>query len=273
MKAVRTMKLLVAGLALAGLAGCAGMSNYEKPQLMLVDPSAVPKEKWSDALVMFTDQMGIPSMQDTTVDSSHGASGGLIGVSQSVNGVDMGLISGSLGAGAAFSLLASGPSKPMLVAQQIAFWVPADQAANAAEASQIVAEKWAEVRRNVLQGRREVKVEDVAITAYPFGHPKWYGSTREEFRNIRPPFEGEARLQTVGTTEGMFYGPIFVERGDSEYTDMAGSKLSPEALLDAYATYLPTTAMLYEPGFNVPKGYIPAYVIWNRTKYFFQAKP
>lgn len=273
MKAVRTMKLLIAGLALAGLAGCAGMSNYEKPQLMLVDPSSVPKEKWSDALVMFTDQMGIPSMQDTTVDSSHGASGGLIGVSQSVNGVDMGLISGSLGAGAAFSLLASGPSKPMLVAQQIAFWVPADQAANAAEASQIVAEQWAEVRRNVLQGRREVKVEDVAITAYPFGHPKWYGSVQEELNNVRPPFEGEARLQTVGTTEGMFYGPIFVERGQSRATDQAGSKLSKREMLDAYSQFLPTTAMLYEPGFNVEKGYLPAFIIWNGQKYFFQSKP
>lgn len=272
MKAVQTMKLLVASLALAGLAGCAGMSNYEKPELMLVDPSAVPKEKWSDALVMFTDQMGIPAMQDTTTDSTHGASGGLIGVSQSVNGVEMGLVSGSLAAGAAFSLLASGPSKPMIVAQQIAFWVPAEQASSASEASAIVAEQWAEVRRSVLQGRREVNVGDVSITAYPFGHPKWYGSMREELHNVRPPFEGEARLQTVGTTEGMFYGPIFVERGQSRAADQAGTGLSKSEMLAAYSQFLPETAMLYEPGFNAPKGYRPAFIIWNGQKFFFQAK-
>jgi hypothetical protein len=112
-----------------------------------------------------------------------------------------------------------------------------------------------------------------ALTAYPIQHPRWYGNIKEELHNIRPPFEADARLQTVGDTEGMFYGPIFITPGMAEARDYGGTKLSHEELMAEYAKHIPKTAMLCEPGNGTRTMYAPALLYWNGQAYKFQAKP
>jgi hypothetical protein len=254
------------------LSGCSAM-RVEVPTVALIDPASTPREHWSDALVMLTDQMGIPSMADSTVNSDTGSAGSLIGKEQAFQYSDVGFVTGSNAIGVAGLLLGSTPPNPMLRRRQIAFWVPADEADNAEEASRIVAENWAVVRETILQGRRPVAVDDVAISAYPIQHPRWYGNPIEEIHNVRPPFVGEPRLQTVGDTEGVFYGPIFITPGLAEARDRAGSKLSHRDLMAEYAKYIPKTAMLYEPGNGSRTMYEQALLYWNGQAFPFQAKP
>lgn len=272
MDARKSVKGIIAVFALVGLAGCSSTGGTDRPQVVLADPASVPKEKWSDALVMFTYQMGIYGMQDATHDSTHAAAAGLIDNTRRSNGAEMGVLAQSVATGALFSMLDSGPSNPMIRNTQIAFWVPASQAKNAQEAANIVANTWADIRREVVAGRREVKVDAVTISAYPIGHPKAFGSIRAELNNERPPFKGEARMQRIGSQEGMFYGPIFVHRGSAEYTDMAATKLSSRELVRVYAAHLPNNAMIYEPGRPEPKVYEPSVLIHDGEVMYFKVK-
>ncbi len=267
-----TLKGTIAVLALAGLVGCASTGGSDRPQVTLADPTSVPKENWSDALEMFTNQMGIYGMQDATQDSTHAAAAGLIDNTRHLNGVEMGVLAQSVATGALFFMLDSGPSNPMIRNTQIAFWVPASQAGSAQEAADIVANTWADIRREVVAGRREVKVDAVTISGYPIGHPKAFGSIKEELHNERPPFEGEARMQRIGNQEGMFYGPIFVHRGSAAHTDTAATKLTTRDLVRVYAKHLPETAMIYHPGRPEPKVYDPAVLIYNGKEMTFKAK-
>lgn len=273
MKFLQTLKLTAASLAIASVVGCATTGGSDRPQVTLVDPATVPKENWSDALVMFNNQMGIYGMQDASADSTHGTAAGLVNDSlRQGYGAEMGVLAQSVAAGALFFVLDSGPANRMISRLQIAYWVPAEDVSSAEEASQVVAKQWTAVRKNVLAGRREVNQDQIAVSGYPISHPKAFGSIKQELNNERPPFAEGAKQQRVGGKEGLFYGPIFVHPGSTFNMDVGATRQSAKSLIEQYASHMPDTAMIYYPGESAPKIYEPAFVVNGQQKHTFKVE-
>lgn len=275
MKITLSIRLAAVSLAMVTAVGCATTDRSTLPQVTLADPATVPKEKWSDALKMFNNQMGIYGMQDSTADSSHGAAAGLVNDAQRKGyGAEMGALAQSVAAGALFFVLDSGPANRMISRPQIAFWVPRSEASSPEAASAIVAERWTAIRKQVLAGRRKVSRDQISVSGYPLSHPKAFGSVIEELKNRRPPFAENVKRQTVGSVEGEYYGPIFVHPGSTLLLDHGATDAgSLVTLLKRYAAYMPPESMLYYPGESAPKIYGPAFIMTSEGKYLFQAKP
>lgn len=272
MNFLQTLKLTAASLAIASVVGCASTGGADRPQVTLVDPATVPQENWSDALVMFNNQMGIYGMRDASADSTHGTAAGLVNESlRQGYGAEMGVLAQSVAAGALFFVLDSGPANRMISRPQIAFWMPATEASTPEAASEIVAEKWTEIREKVLAGRRKVTRDQISVSGYPISHPKAFGSVMEELKNERPPFTDGAKRQTIAGVEGDFYGPIFVHPDSTLLLDQGATDAgSLVALLERYAAHMPATSMLYYQGESAPKIYKPAFVITRQQKHTFK---
>ena len=272
----RTIKLLGAAFALLTLVGCAiPSSGIMRPEgLAVVHRDSVPKEKWSDALVMATDQMGLNRMMDAAPGSLYGSSYGLVheaSARRTTSGTDVFLLTGSLGLGALSSLTTDG-SDPKMQVTQIAYWVPADQVSSPQEAITWVEEQWYNNQVAFYNGANSRPLRRDPTSRYPIHHGSMYESLTDMVKEVnRAQYEAPASVQTVGDVTGEFYGPIFVDYGDALFFNKPSSETYSD-FLQRFAPYLSDTAMVYSPGHNIPKGYTEAFILHKGKKYTFVAK-
>lgn len=282
----KTICLAALATLIGGLVGCAAPgSGLKRPEnLTLVNPATTPKEQWSDALVMMTEQMGIPGMMDAAPGSAMGSGGELVNQvnerSHENVGLEIAALSGSIGAGMAFGILQSPRGNRMIVLPQIAYWVPADLVSSPEEAAAWVLNDWGRVRLNAVRGtKREAKIGKTGedkTTGLPRNHPSQFPSLNDARKRNYRPFQAEAREQVVGQIRGTFYGPIFVAPGGAGIElilDKQGLDLPTEGeMMDLYGRYLPDTAMIYYQGVPHPKGYEPGFVLHQGQRHYFIAK-
>lgn len=279
MKVIKAVKLAMVGLTLVGMVGCAGPgSGLKRPDnLTLIDPATTPKEQWSDALVMMTDQMGIPGMMDAVPGSVMGSCGRCVNevterVGGTIGGIDMGVISGSLGAGLAFGVLNTPRGNLMLMTNQIAYWVPADIVDSPDEAVEWVRNNWREAWLKATNGTK--KVGNDVVRGLPINHPSSYATLNDARLGNTRPFTAEAREQVVGNVKGNFYGPIFIAPHYGAEWDRGTLKLpTTSEMIDVYGKYLPDTAMIYYRGIPFRKGFEPAFIMHQGKRHYFIAKP
>lgn len=272
----KSIKLIGAGVVLIGLVGCAapgsGMSRPDN--LTLIDSASVPKENWSDALVMMNDQMGIAGMHDATPGAAMGSGGSFVNqvAARNQNGFEMGIMTGSLAIGGLFSLLESDGSNRMIGQPQVAYWVPADAVSSSEEAAEWARQNWLNIRKEVLSGTRRVP-EESDSARYPMGHPSQFPTLRDaNMRNYRP-FVAEPKVQTVGNDTSEYYGPIFISTRYYLQADRSALGLdSVGDVLKLYGDSLPDTAMLYYQGIPFLKGYEPGFIIHQGQVSYFISK-
>lgn len=255
------IKTGLAVAALAVLSGCAGQTTQKEtaPTVPEVEytyntPKDTPREQWSTAMLVSHELMGIPGVKDAVAPAP-----GTPGYSQRISGADalsvsaLGVLSptthisggGSLALGTGMFLLGGGPTEIAGIAQ-LAFWVPADMADNAADASKIAASTWAEIRTRV--GKKPIPSQP-KTSAYPTNHKLSHASLKDIVTSTPAPFEGDAKHFEVGNLDGKFYGPIFIYRLTGQlHFDHVRSKLSWPELLQVYADELPDWAALYFHG-------------------------
>lgn len=245
-------------------------------------PEDTPREQWSTALLVAHELMGIWGLKDVVapepvVDRSSGTQAwngtdslatGVLGAVSPTTQVSAG---SSLALGAGLFMLSGGSVGPRGISQ-VAFWVPAELAGNAEEASQVAAKTWTEVRQRIT-GRNE-RLESVKTAAYPTNHPQNYATPKDNFMTNPTPFEGVAKKVAVAGLEGEFYGPIFINLASQNMgNDARHAKLALPELLVRYAEELPEWAALYHIAVAHKKHAMPMTVVFKNQTHYFVAPP
>lgn len=276
--------LVVATMAV--LSGCASQVTQKQAapavEYTFNSPEDTPREQWSTALLVAHELMGISGLKDVVApEPVVGRSSG----TQTWNGTDS-LATGVLGAvsptthvsagsslalGAGLSMLSGGSVGPRGISQ-VAFWVPAELAGNAEEASQVAARTWTEARQRIT-GRHE-RLESVKTGAYPSNHPKNYATPKDTFMNNPTPFEGVAKKVAVAGLNGEFYGPIFIDRVSINVAnDSMYAKLTRPELLARYAEELPEWTAIYFHASAYKEHAMPMTVVFKNQTHYFVAPP
>lgn len=285
-------KVVVTVAALAVLSGCAGKTTQKQaaaaPEVEYTfnSPADTPREQWSTALLVTHELMGIAGLKDVVAPEPAAD----VAVTRNWNGVDslatgaLGVVSptthvsagGGLAIGAGLFLLSGSNPGPMR-ALQVAFWVPAELAANADEANQVAAQTWADAKTQVT-GRNQ-RVDYVTTAAYPINHGKKHDSLKNIALRRPIPFEGAAKRMKVDGLAGEFYGPIFIDRNLGLLPRLSYRENSDGLLiirkradrLQEFADVLPAWASIYVPPLIAARMTSPATVVFNNQLHYFVA--
>ncbi|WP_455232231.1 hypothetical protein [Geopseudomonas aromaticivorans] len=184
-------------LAIATAAGCASSPSQptsqakERPMVQLQDPDQTPREKWSHAMVILREGMGIQGQKDIPkelIDSeaakaiqkaatynraavlpAGGTVTGIAGYASPPTGLSSG---GALGAGLALGFLTSYQPQGPAMHEQLVAWVPESEAANMDEAIQVALDTFYAAHDKALADPEKRKV-------IPSKYPKGYDPTEK----------------------------------------------------------------------------------------------
>lgn len=266
--------------ALAALAGCA--ASPKAAEVQLPDPKTVPREKWSDAMIVLS-AMGIDGQRDIpkelagqvpgTIDHGSNPTGssadlamGAVGFASPPTGFSSG---GALGMGIGLFLLGGGGAQQVGITQ-IAAWVPAELASSPEEAARIVAVEW-DKARNAL-GKGNVSKVKTVTAKYP------HGTVRNEYATVadsylrRPvqPDQPSHQAPLLVSAKNAF-GPIFI-LPDQVAVDASKNGLEKPEQMRAVANYLPEWFFLYYPGLKERNRMVPAVIYTKNKTMFFVGK-
>ncbi|GAB3472876.1 hypothetical protein [Azotobacter salinestris] len=163
-------RLLCSALATVLLAGCAS-KEPSAPQITLQDPEQTPREKWSEAMKILHDDLGIKGMKDVPVETAR-QYGLIAGVSEPVRGNQGSM--GDLafgGVGAALFLIPTGQVMGPNQHDQASAWVPVEKAGNMVEAIQIAIDVWNKARARAFADPTTLYVKPSAL---PDNSPEQY---------------------------------------------------------------------------------------------------
>lgn len=245
-------------LAIAMLTGCAGApsgaSAAPEVQYTYQDPDTVEREQWSQAMVIAREGLGLYGLMDVV--APEGVSVSPNGQA-SFNGVDS-LATGALGAASSTTHMSSGASlalgaglfllgggaSPTTAFSQLAFWVPADMASNAEEASLIAAQTYQEMRNKAFNPPRN---NDLRATGkYLRGDSRAFANPKDRIQRRPVKFDGEAKKVEFGNLSEMFYGPIYIPLfGQDLYTDQRNNKIDWDELMGRMLSHMPTWSAAY----------------------------
>ena len=289
--------LLALAIAATGCASKASDSQRSEaaesePVAQFQEPSQVPREKWSDAMIILHDDMGIVGQRDIPLEQVNNQAfiaaqrnarinGGVIpaggatlaatGYAAPPTGFSAG---GAAGMSLALGFLTTPPASGPAQRGQIAAWVPATSAASMEEAIEIATRAYKKARITAF-----AKVGDLDLPAsrYPLGSSpsKMYPRFVDVVSNnpVRPaggPVDAPSFLP-----EGKYYGPIFFARHDVQMrVDETRNGLDEPATAAALSSALPEWFAVYTAGRPMvrgSKGEPPA--IYNRGEaYYFVSK-
>lgn len=248
-------------LAMAVLAGCAGgpsgASVAPEVQYTYQDPETVPREQWSQAMVIAREGLGLHGLVDAVAPDGvtvsprgqanfNGADNlatGVLGAASPSTHISGGA---SLALGAGLFLLGGGTSPPTAFSQ-IAFWVPADMVSNAEEASLVAAKTYQEMRHKAFNPPSN---NDLRATAkYPRGHRNAYATPMDNFHKRPVPFDGEAEYAQFGEISGEFFGPIYITFFQQDvFVDGRRNKLERSEVMERLADVMPEWSAAYLSG-------------------------
>jgi len=238
-------RLLCAALATALLVGCAS-KEPQGPQITLQDPEQTPRERWSDAMRILRDDLGIKGMKDVPVETAR-QYGLIAGVSEPArgNGGSMGDLAFG-GIGAALFLIPTGQSLGSWQIEQAAAWIPVGKASNMDEAIQVAMKTWDEARSRAFKEPTTIKVEPSAL---PDNSPGQYASPKDRFmENPIPPSGGPVDRPSFAPA-GKYYGPIFISNFHRQLTmDARGSDTKRDEAMRLLIAQLPEWFVIYHSG-------------------------
>ncbi|SEJ48450.1 hypothetical protein SAMN04244579_04560 [Azotobacter beijerinckii] len=238
-------RLLCTALATALLVGCAS-KEPQGPQITLQDPEQTPREKWSEAMKILRDDLGIKGMKDVPVETAR-QYGLIAGVSEPArgNGGSMGDLAFG-GLGAALFLIPTGQALGSWQIRQAAAWVPAGKAGNMAEAIQIAMDTWNKARAQAFSDLANLKVKPSAL---PDNSPGQYAGPKERFMENPILPSGGLVTSPSFTPAGKYYGPIFISGFHKQLTvDSSGSDIERDKAMKLLSTQLPEWFVIYSSG-------------------------
>lgn len=238
-------RLLCSTLTAALLVGCAS-KEPPAPQITLQDPEQTPREKWSDAMKILRDDMGIKGMKDVPVETAR-QYGLIAGVSEPVRGN-----SGSMGdlafggIGAALFLIPTGQALGSWQIEQAAAWVPVGKASSMAEAIQVAMDTWSQARTRAFSDPTNLKVKPSALAD---NSPGQYTSPKERFmENPIPPSGGPVDGPSFAPA-GQYYGPIFFSKFfDQIWMDAYENDIARDKAMKLFSSQLPSWLVIYNSG-------------------------
>lgn len=163
MTSSNALKLTVIATALLMVGGCASKSPayYAETRAAALAKFATqkPKEKWSDALIIAEEGMGLYGIKDLTQEqlstaqmgqqpNASGASGSSADLALGMGGV----LSGNPGAGAmsiGLALIPTSQAPGTAQLDQVVAWVAADRASSMDEAGRLAVDEWNKARAKV----------------------------------------------------------------------------------------------------------------------------
>ena len=190
------------------LVGCAS-KEPPAPQITLQDPETTPREKWSDAMKILRDDLGIKGMKDVPVETAR-QYGLIAGVSEPVRGN-----SGSMGdlafggIGAALFLIPTGQARGAWQEDQVAAWISEKDAKNIEEAIKIAIETVDTARKKAFSKLATYNLKPSALADNSPG--QFIGFKNTFFENpVQPSEELKFAPSFIKTNGEKYYGPIFM---------------------------------------------------------------
>lgn len=255
-------------LLLALLIGCSST-----PTVTLPEPKDVPREKWSDAMLVL-EAMRIDGQRDIPRDMVGSeadslvpqlASGGLGDLA--IGG--LGYVSPTTGfssAGAAslgLGLFLFGGSGGPVYHYQVVAWVPEELAATPEDASLLVKSAWLEAREKYFKGNISKLRHEPA--QYADGSGKKFDKFTDLAKGSPTPFSASASGAPPFISAKKAYGPIFLTDPSLElFADANRAGMDGQDALAGITKYLPGWVYAYYPGKNWPKDFRPA-AIYNKN--------
>lgn len=240
-------RLLCTAITTVLLVGCASTSKEPPaPQIKLQDPEQTPREKWSDAMKILRDDMGIKGMKDVPAETAR-QYGLIAGVSEPVRGN-----SGSMGdlafggVGAALFLIPTGEVKGAWQSAQAAAWVPANKVDSMGEAIQVAVKIWNEARTRAFKEITSIKVKASAVADNSPG--QYSGLKNMYLKNPIKPSGGPVDNPSFAS-KGKYYGPIFLGRFyDQIWMDAYENDISRDKAMRLLSAQLPDWFVIYNSG-------------------------
>jgi hypothetical protein len=264
--------LLVVSIALA--VGCSST-----PQIELPEPKDVPREQWSDAMLIL-DAMGITGQRDiprqlamsgaTATGPAPGGSsaGNLASAAGSFASPPTGFSSGgALGLSLGLMLLGGGAS-PVQTYQTVA-WVPAELVNSPQEASALVLKTMEDTRIKVFAHKRSAL--NVTVGKYVRASGRAYLTPADIYHGRPVQLDTAAMPAPAVTHQGQVYGPIFVHR--DQYTiDANKNDIETLEAMTRMSKALPEWFYLYHPGQKLRKNSVPARILNKGESMYFVGK-
>ncbi|SEJ58317.1 hypothetical protein SAMN04244579_04854 [Azotobacter beijerinckii] len=238
-------RLLCTALATALLVGCAS-KEPQGPQITLQDPEQTPREKWSDAMKILRDDLGIKGQKDVPLETAR-QYGLIAGVPKPArgNGGSMGDLAFG-GVGAALFLIPTGQVMGPFQHDQATAWVPVGKAGNMAEAIQIAMDVWNRARARAFTDPTTLYVKPSVL---PDNSPDQYAGLKEAFfKRPTPPSGGPVDGPSF-TPKGKYYGPIFLSGFHTQLTvDVSESDIERNKAVKLLSAQLPDWFVIYNSG-------------------------
>ena len=269
MSTLFSVKRCVGTLLLVALVGCSST-----PKVTLPEPKDVPREKWSDAMLVLEamridGQRDIPSemvgneADNLSAPRSSGGSGGLATAGLGYVSPPTGFSSaGAASLGVGLFLLGGGSAGPVYH-YQVAAWVPEELASNPKEASALVRSAWLDAREKYFGGKISKLRHEPA--KYADGSGKKYDRLADLAAGNPAPFDAPASAAPAFILVEKAYGPIFLTDPSGElFADASRADKNGMDALAGIARHLPEWMYAYYPGRNWPKDFRPA-AIYNKN--------
>ncbi|KFX71798.1 hypothetical protein TMS3_0107770 [Pseudomonas taeanensis MS-3] len=258
----------VGALLLALLIGCSS-----SPKVTLPEPKDVPREKWSDAMLVL-EAMRIDGQRDIPREMVGSEADSLAPQLASVGVGDLtigglGYVSPPTGfssAGAAslgLGLFLFGGSGGPVYHYQVVAWVPEELATTPENASLLVKSAWLEAREKYFNGKISNLRHEPA--QYADGSGKKFDKFTDLVKGNPTPFSAPASGAPPFISAKKAYGPIFLTDPSLElFADANRAGMDGQDALAGITKYLPGWVYSYYPGKNWPKDFRPA-AIYNKN--------
>jgi len=238
-------RLLCTALAAALLVGCAS-KEPQGPQITLQDPEQTPREKWSDAMKILRDDLGIKGMKDVPLETAR-QYGLIAGVSEPArgNGGSMGDLAFG-GLGAALFLIPTGQIRGAWQEDQVAVWISEKDAKNIGEATKIAMETVDSAMKKAFSKYATYNIKPSALADNSPG--QFVGFKNTFFENPIQPSE-ELKSAPSFIKKGKYYGPIFLSGFKIKIVaDASKNDIRRDEAMKLLSAKLPSWCVIYNSG-------------------------
>lgn len=268
------IRLGLIAATLSALASCA--SAPRAAEVQLPDPKTVPREKWSDAMIVLN-AMGIEGQRDIpkemagsvpgTIVRGSFVSGGVADIASagiSYSNPPAGFSGGGVLAMGAGLFLLGGGGSPAAGLTQVAAWVPAELASSPQEANKVVAAEWDKARKAV--GRNGLSKVSTVTAKYHRGYDprKMYPSITDKILKKPAQYDAPAHKAPSFIAANNVYGPIFLMT-DQIDVDAARNNIELTKYIEQLSQALPEWFFFYYPGLKERNRFFPA-AVYNKEK-------
>lgn len=279
-------RLLCTALATALLVGCAS-KEPQGPQIALQDPEQIPREKWSDAMKILRDDLGIKGQKDVPAEiarqygviaevgePARGNQRGfdnLVTGGSGYNSPPTGFSSGAaLGMGVFLFLTPTGEITQPWQVHQAAAWVPAEKANSMEDAIQFVMKTWDESRGSAFSKVATIKLYPSIVADFARGQ---FATPKDMLLKTPIPPSGIPVDGPSFAPKGKYYGPIFLSGFQSQLTvDASKSGTDKNNALRLLSYKLPGWFVIYnsgQPKFGKKVKPFPPSILVAGKEYFF----